>query len=202
MIVWELCFNRFLCDDTMDVAFGCRFLYSVTSGTSVNIIMLCYLFVKFHFGDKMLSIIYRMIYGLLWMTMFLVTGGVRLQLSWVTQSQVKIIDKSLYQLLKIRYSWHILSYFLHGLSGAKHKYINENSHLVGHCSIVVYDGSVSCDIVMSHTHTYCDILLTNFPQNVSKLITWVLPVSSSWLSLVNEIWWLCLVPTSTTRFAV
>ena len=40
-------------------------------------------------------------------------------------------------------------------------------------------------VLWCHANTYCDVILTDCHENVSKWVTWVFPPSSSWLSLVN-----------------
>ena len=98
----------------------------------------------------------RILYGLIWKTMFLVTSVVICQLLlWVVQWRVKIIGESLYQWPKTCHTkqtiYWFISYML--LLVLTHSEIYKKKlTLVNLCTIVVYNGSANCGIVTSHKH--------------------------------------------------
>ena len=54
---------------------------------------------------------------------------------------------------------------------------------------------------------WCHVLINNAPRlsvvTINIDLIWILDITciGIWLSHFNKVWWLCLVPTSTTRFA-
>ena len=118
--------------------------------------------------------IHRIIYGLPLMIIFVVKTGV----FCMTQSRVKIFGKSLHKwpqtsLLTAAHIWFFFTRDFRVL-----KQINQwKLSLINHCSIVV--------VLWRHAKIYCDVILADCHENISKLVTCIFPSLSSWLSLVN-----------------
>ena len=80
---------------------------------------------------------------------------------------------------------YILFYFLHALSGVKTTEKSMKTPIDRPlCQFCL--SRVSRLSSWRHGSTYCDLILTDRSQNVSKFITRVFPPSSSWLLLVNN----------------
>ena len=106
----------------------------------------------------MIYIIYRMIDGLTWLMMFWVTIAVNIPC--VTKLRVNIIGEA----LVIKHS------------------LFTTSHI---SAIALYGGDQSIKVLWRHANTYCDVMMTHCPQNVSYLVMCVWSPSKSWESLVN-----------------
>ena len=68
--------------------------------------------------------------------------------------------------------------------GCKNTEIHENSHQSITAPLLFMMGQ-SIVVLWCHANTYCDVILTSCPQNVSKLVTFILSTLWSWLSLIN-----------------
>ena len=106
---------------------------------------------------------------------------------------------------KTRYSWQVIYYSIsYVLSLELKHYEIENCHQ-SITAPFLFTMSQSIALLWYHRNTYCDIILTICPWQVSKLITCVFPPSSGWLSLFdNQVRFHCLVckkVTLTTLFS-
>ena len=73
---------------------------------------------------------------------------------------------------------HVLFHFLHAFLLLNHRQTDENSHWSIAVPLLFTVGH-SVAVLWCHTSTYCDVILSNCPQNISKWVTYIFPPSSS-----------------------
>ena len=80
---------------------------------------------------------------------------------------------------------HIPFYFLHAFVALKHRQIYEKPHksIAGPLLFIV---GQSIFLLWRHTNTFHDVILTDCPHNVSKWVTCVSRLSSSYHSLIID----------------
>ena len=73
---------------------------------------------------------------------------------------------------------HVLFHFLHAFLLLNHRQTDENSHWSIAVPLLFTVGH-SVAVLWCHTSTYCDVILSDCPQNISKWVTYIFPPSSS-----------------------
>ena len=77
-------------------------------------------------------------------------------------------------------------YFLHALNGARTTEKSMKTAIDRSPRHFLFTVGQSIVLLWRIGNTYCDVILTDYPQTVSTLVTCVFPPSSSWLSFVNN----------------
>ena len=112
--------------------------------------------------DEIITKDKRTIYGFLEQQCFVRSGSIYQGFARVMQPWMKIVGKSTH--------------------GTPQKLLFPASHLL----LVPVDESIEIHVLWRHANKCCEDNLADCPQNVSKLIAFVFPPSSSWLSLADH----------------